>query len=278
MPSTKPDDDTTNNLPARRQHSSVKRRNMIASIITVTAIVATSAHVIWPHLKIDNITVILLVAAIAPWLGDLFSKIELPGGARLEYKQLEQRIEATEEHATRLDYELDDTAATARVALAAAGNIDLAEPDDAKASDEVRRLAKRYERIRASMPSSSARTAEQERVFAALIKATSACSDLDVTKMLFSERPGERLAAYARLYTIPDPAQLDPLVNAVLQEKLPFLKYWGLNVLGQTVDYIGADKVPLGIVQRLRTHLLELPSGTNRAASIQRILSKMEVN
>jgi hypothetical protein len=253
------------------------RRHLIASVVTGTAIGAMAVHVIWPDLKIDGITVVLLVVAVLPWLGDLFTSIELPGGTRLEYKQLEERIEATEERATHLRNEVDGVAATARVALSAAGSADWIEPDDARARDAVERLIAEYVRVRMSVPSSPARTAHQERIFAELVKATSAVDTLAIDDMLGSESAGERLAAYARLYAIPDPARLDRLVDAVLDEGLPFLKYWGFNVLGRVVDHAGADQVPLGVIRRLRACLPELPAGSDRAGALRRLLSKLDV-
>lgn len=85
---------------ARRTHG--LRRHIVAAVLTCSAIGAAAVHVIKPDLKIDGITVVLLVVAAVPWLGDLFDSIELPGGAKFQYAQLVHRIEAGEERTVRI--------------------------------------------------------------------------------------------------------------------------------------------------------------------------------
>jgi hypothetical protein len=64
------------------------RRAQIA--ITAVAILLAGAHLIWPDVSIDAITVTLLIIAIVPWLGSLFSALEFPGGWKLEFRELEK--------------------------------------------------------------------------------------------------------------------------------------------------------------------------------------------
>jgi uncharacterized protein YecT (DUF1311 family) len=67
--------------------TSKKRTKIIISIIaTLTAI----AHLIFPKVSIDIITVILIALAIIPWLETLFKSVELPGGVKLEFQELEK--------------------------------------------------------------------------------------------------------------------------------------------------------------------------------------------
>ena len=44
------------------------------------------AHLIWPSLKIDAITLTLFGLAIIPWLGNIFKSLEMPGGWKFEFK------------------------------------------------------------------------------------------------------------------------------------------------------------------------------------------------
>ncbi|MBK9924070.1 MAG: hypothetical protein IPP66_02155 [Anaerolineales bacterium] len=62
----------------------------IQFVISIIAIVLVIVHIVWPDLTIDLITVALLVIAIIPWLGSLFRAIELPGGVKVEYQELEK--------------------------------------------------------------------------------------------------------------------------------------------------------------------------------------------
>lgn len=62
----------------------------IKYIATLAALVIALIHLIWPTLRIDAITVTLLVVAVIPWLGSLFKSIELPGGLKVQYQDLEK--------------------------------------------------------------------------------------------------------------------------------------------------------------------------------------------
>lgn len=57
---------------------------MVRFAISLTALVGIAAHLLWPNLGIDAITLGLLVLATAPWLGSVFKSLELPGGWKVE--------------------------------------------------------------------------------------------------------------------------------------------------------------------------------------------------
>jgi len=61
--------------------------------ITAGALAVAAAHVIWPGLAIDAITLGLVVVALLPWLAPLVKSVELPGGLKVE---LQEVIDATE--------------------------------------------------------------------------------------------------------------------------------------------------------------------------------------
>ncbi|MFP8960702.1 hypothetical protein ACLIYP_09080 [Streptomyces nanhaiensis] len=261
----------------------VRRRRWTGAAVTCAATALALVHVLFPELSIDSTAVALLVIALVPWLGDLFHSIELPGGARLEYRRLEERIGAAEERATRLDQQVDGAAATARVALAAANGPDLedrrgTEDDASWAAGALERLVTEYAQVRERMPSSSLRTARQERIFGEMLKVAPRVPGFDTDAMLASEKPGERLAALARLYTEPDPAKLEVLLDAAAREELPFLLYWCANTTDRLLSGTAADtdSVPVGLVRRLRTRLAEVPGGSDRARSLRRVLRRLD--
>lgn len=47
------------------------------------------AHFIWPQVPIDGVTATLLLVAVVPWLQPLFKSLELPGGVKVEFQELE---------------------------------------------------------------------------------------------------------------------------------------------------------------------------------------------
>lgn len=65
--------------------------------ITLGALLVALAHLVFPSLVIDGITVTLLAIAVIPWLGPLFKAIELPGGLKVEYKELLQAEKKAED-------------------------------------------------------------------------------------------------------------------------------------------------------------------------------------
>lgn len=65
-----------------------KAARIVKLIITGAAVLVAAAHMIWPTIRIDAITVTLLGIAVVPWLGRLFRAIELPGGLKVEYREL----------------------------------------------------------------------------------------------------------------------------------------------------------------------------------------------
>lgn len=75
-------------LPYRNLSLSAKRKVQI--FITTIGVMGGLAHLFFPLLKIDAITVTLLIVAIIPWLEPLLKSVELPGGIKMEFQQLEK--------------------------------------------------------------------------------------------------------------------------------------------------------------------------------------------
>lgn len=65
-------------------------RKVLAWSITATAVVGAGIHLVWPSIAIDAITVTLLLVSVLPWLAPLFKTIELPGGVKVEFAELEK--------------------------------------------------------------------------------------------------------------------------------------------------------------------------------------------
>jgi hypothetical protein len=66
----------------------VSEKKRIQLIITTAAIIFAFIHLIWPNIKVDVITISLIVIAIFPWLAPLFKSVELPGGLKIEFQEL----------------------------------------------------------------------------------------------------------------------------------------------------------------------------------------------
>jgi hypothetical protein len=71
-------------------------KRYIPHTISITALLIALGHVIWPNVKIDAVTLTLIAIAVLPWLGSVFKSIELPGGLKVEYQDLEKAQENAE--------------------------------------------------------------------------------------------------------------------------------------------------------------------------------------
>jgi hypothetical protein len=60
--------------------------------ITILALVIALLHLIFPNLKIDAITVTLLLIALVPWLSPLFKSLEFPGGWKIEFQEMKDQL------------------------------------------------------------------------------------------------------------------------------------------------------------------------------------------
>ena len=57
--------------------------------VSAAALLVAAAHLIWPQLAIDVVTLALFVIAIVPWLAPLFRSLEFPGGVKVEFQDLQ---------------------------------------------------------------------------------------------------------------------------------------------------------------------------------------------
>lgn len=68
----------------------MKKAKKIQISVTLVSIIIAAVHIIWPSLKIDTITLVLIIVAVIPWLTPLFKSVELPGGLKFEFRELER--------------------------------------------------------------------------------------------------------------------------------------------------------------------------------------------
>lgn len=58
-------------------------------IVTIVPLFFILIRLLWPSVKIDAITLGLLIVAILPWLSSLIKSAEFPGGWKVEFRDLE---------------------------------------------------------------------------------------------------------------------------------------------------------------------------------------------
>src|SRR5438309_2260771 len=62
----------------------------LRSWVTLGALTVALVHVAFPALAIDAIALLLIVVAVVPWLAPLFKSLELPGGWKVEFQELQK--------------------------------------------------------------------------------------------------------------------------------------------------------------------------------------------
>ncbi|WP_159046074.1 hypothetical protein [Streptomyces sp. WM6372] len=250
-----------------------RRKRLIASVISIAAMGIGVVHVVRPDVKIDGTTLALAAIAVVPWLGDLFESIELPGGTKLQYHKLEERVDATEQRTEEIRQAADDAARQARVALVTSGSETVA---GGSPTERVAQLTHEFTELRRTEPSGPGRTHRQEQIFAELVRLTPQLADMDLHAALGSDDGGTRLTAYARLYAIPGPEHLRALVEASVEENVPFNQYWAFHAVGAVIDTIGAGRVDLATARRLRSYLSRVPENSDRAWALRAVLTRLD--
>ncbi len=69
------------------------RLRYVRIIISGVAVVIALVHVLFPTVQIDTTTLVLLVIAGLPWLAPILKSVELPGGFKLEFQELQKAKE-----------------------------------------------------------------------------------------------------------------------------------------------------------------------------------------
>lgn len=70
-----------------------ERRPLLLPLMVTSACIALAVvHLIYPRLKIDIITLGLLLGAALPWLAPILKSIELPGGLKFELQEFKKEV------------------------------------------------------------------------------------------------------------------------------------------------------------------------------------------
>ena len=70
------------------------RLTILKITISLAATGALVSRLIWPWLKLDAISLGLLIAAALPWVSGLFESLELPGGWKISFRDLQRAADA----------------------------------------------------------------------------------------------------------------------------------------------------------------------------------------
>ncbi len=228
--------------------------------VTTVAIAAVVAHLVWPNLKIDFVTVTLLAVACLPWLRGIVSSVDLPGGTSIKLAA-RQRAVAREQQET-----ID-----AVRAVATAGKT---VPADEKLG-KIYQLAEEYEQIRATMPSGHRRTQAMGQN-ARQILSYMPLDRYEPEADLLSPKAGRRLVAYLSLVADPDASQAEELTRTLTErEGIPYNQSWALRALSRIVDIHGAESISRRAVAQLRGMRDGLRPGSDRQLMLADLVDRL---
>ena len=229
--------------------------------VSIGALVVAAVHQ-WTPIRLDTVTIVLLVVALMPWLQPLVKSIEL-WGMKLEMQALQEKVadaKGAAQSATRQAF----------FAQSASG------PNADAAETPLMALADEYDRIRSTQTRGDARTLAMTRVVHKIAELAPRHQDFDVAAALADKRRGVRLVAYGLLYGAPNPGQLEALVKSVttLEDK-PFGQYWGLQAIARIIDTIAsASAVPSYVITQLKEFSTRVPRGTDRDYELRKVLER----
>jgi len=228
--------------------------------VTAVAVAAIVAHLVWPNLKIDIVTVALLAVACLPWLRGIVSSVDLPGGASIKLA-VRQRVVVRDQQET-----LD-----AVRAVATAGR---AVPSDEKLA-RIYELADEYEGIRTAMPSGHRRTQSMGQV-ARKILSLMPLENYDADGDLLNPKAGHRLVAYLSLVADPEASHAEELIKTLTErEGIPYNQNWALRALSRIVDVGGSDRVSSRGVAQLRGMRDGLRQGSDRQLLLADLVDRL---
>jgi len=222
-----------------------------------------------PSVKLDSITIVVLVIAALPWAQPLIKSIELLG-VKLELQELKSELADAKGAAASAERKADYLLS----AVAPASLVETANDTPAGvAVDGYSRLSDAYEHIRETQPWGPARTQAMTEVVREMIERAPNVQRFDVEQNLRAKRRGERLAAYAFLYARPDFRFLEQLVRSVTRlEDKAFGQYWGLQAISRVLAARKQEIVPRDVTRELLQFAERVPAGTDRDHEVRKIL------
>lgn len=237
-------------------------------LVTGVALASAAAHLIWPRLKLDGVIVALLVIALLPWLGAVFESLELPGGWKVQYREIRQQL--TEAQVKTLKATGAAASAAQKAELALAAN----EPGDhAGKAEQLNELVDEYNKARTSQQSGYPRTTILTQIAGRMVALSRRLPKYDWRDALRSDNQGQRMAGYAWLYARPDPAAAELLVSTLTtREDSHFGQYWAIQALQRSLPLADAETAGK-LIPELKTFLSRLPTDSDRSYELSNLLN-----
>jgi hypothetical protein len=129
-----------------------------------------------------------------------------------------------------------------------------------------------YNDTRQNMPSGNPRTSKMTDIFSQMIKVASSVQTFDLAAALSdNNNAGRRLAAYAYLFAKPDVNFFDPLIDALVNDPLPFNQYSAIQALKRIQDRQPYSTLSFSRFTKLKTYYDHLVNAEDRKYELGKI-------
>jgi hypothetical protein len=222
--------------------------------------------------KIDGVTLGLVVLAALPWLAPIIKSIELPGVGKIELQEMKAQVEELRGQTASASQKADTALASKTTSMSSTTQISEA------LSPEQRflTLAAKYNHIRKTQKPGGLRTGTMTEIVGEMIALAPSIPIATASPFLTEDDDGKRLFAYAHLYARPEPQLLSDLVRSVTEkEDKPFGQYWGIQAIGRVVQ-AAPESVNLQTRNMLQNFLAKLKKGTDRYYELSKIMKSLD--
>ncbi len=240
--------------------------------LTVVAIAVAISHARWPDVKIDGVTLGLVVLAALPWLAPIIKSIELPGVGKIELQEVRAQVEELRGQTASASQKADTALASKTTSMSSAAQISEALSPEQR----LLNLAAKYNHIRKTQKPGGLRTGAMTEIVGEMIALAPSIPIVTASPFLTQDDDGKRLFAYAHLYARPEPQLLSDLVRSVTEkEDKPFGQYWGIQAIGRVVQ-AAPESVNSQTRNMLQNFLTKLKKGTDRYYELSKIMKSFD--
>jgi hypothetical protein len=261
------------------------RRLGAGLLLALGAAALLAVHWIYPSIRFDLATVVLIVIAAAPLLTVFIDRVRF-GDLEVISRKADQalvevrtaRVEQADERAAALEHDRSQDLNIGK-ALAAVDGGDRTRRGTAEPNPEqaLGKTAYEFDDLRQREQHSSLRTARMDDLAARMLGYAQQAEHYDVESALASDSGGTRLTAYAWIFVHPDSRFVDRLLNAV-QDREPsaFNQYWAIRALRAAVAATGEPLRPVQVA-KMRRILRGLPATSDRRRELEDLMRRVNV-
>lgn len=244
----------------------MKETKILQIIVSLIAVIFLLIHMYWPTLKVDGITLGLLILILIPWMAPLIKSIEVPGVGKLELQEIKKDID---------DVKAVAKSADTKATLSLVNTFDRSNlsPNEALALEHLDALISEYNQTRINEPYGNARTGKMTSINNNMIKLMGDIKDFDWEANLKTNDHGRRLAAISYLFSKADVGGLRQLIDTLISEETAFGQYWAIQALARIAEKSPLRNLDEAYKNKLKTYYKNLQKPSDRQYELEKLLT-----